>query len=111
MRIKVIKYELLENKPVVTFESSIGEGKANWKSDHTPIINHLYDVEFNINKPIEELEHDINPSNPISSMSIEGDYVLILGFVESIDFDQMIIYRLSIDCLIMIVLKKVKDYM
>lgn len=102
MKIKVVKSEQLESNTIITFETLIGEGKALWKSDHTPIINQRYDVEFNINKPIEDLEYDFKPNNPNASISNEDEFIQLLGFVESIDFDQMIIFRLSIDCLIMI---------
>ncbi|MES2824191.1 MAG: hypothetical protein V4732_11360 [Pseudomonadota bacterium] len=71
-------------------------------SESTPELNYIFDVEFNINLPLVKGKLAFhNNDNRFLFMSNDSD-VSLSGFVDSIDEDGMVSFRIGDDCLIMI---------
>ncbi len=86
----------------MSFTSSLGAGVSIWANKEVPTKNHQYDVEFDIDRSIDEVR-DMSVSNVGEYyFKREKNSLITNGRIESIEDDGMAFYRLSQDCLIMI---------
>ena len=108
MRITVTDFETIDGNLVVKFYSDVGGGVATWVCARQPVKNHEYDVEIDIEKPIDQVKIGNNEdecrhlSEGRHLMVFQNKSTLMYGMIESVEDDGMTYFRLAPDCLIMI---------
>jgi hypothetical protein len=102
VKITITDFETIDGKVVVNFSSNVGDGIATWISETKPVKNYQYDVEIDIEQPVDQLWNTGNENEGQYSIALEDNSTLMNGMIESVEEDGMAYFRLSQDCLIMI---------
>ena len=106
MRIKITKIKDSPEYRTVYFEHNYGiktaQGAGKWLSKKPPLLDCYYYIEINISQSLDQLlvfsekvEHDFN-------FQINENHVKMTGYVDSIDHDNMLYFRVADSCLIML---------
>lgn len=102
MKITVTDIKMSDDKTVVYFRSSLGNGMALWANSEAPAKTCQYDVEFDIEKSIDQIQMVRSDDDREYRLKLAGSSVIMNGTIESVEDDGMAYYRLSQDCIIMI---------
>lgn len=100
MKILVDNLKKDNDRNLVSFKSQVGKGMGIYETSHIELEKgRCYDAELDINIDFEWLVY--YPSNDIYELNVSDEYVMMSGSIEDIE-DDMVYFRLSQDCLIMI---------
>ena len=99
MKIEIIK---INNSNIVTFSSEMGYGKGVWIGDEQAIVNKKYNIEIDIDIIPKMETNTFRNSCEEKSIVFSDSKLSLKGFIESVDDDGILYFRLSDDCLIML---------
>ena len=79
---------------VVCFSTDFGSAKAFWDGEE-PLVNHVYQVEVDINNTLEWYRDVLPVENSKESIQLKNDLIFISGLIDSIDEDGYTVLRLG----------------
>lgn len=94
MRIQINEIIHENSNIIVAFSSRFGGAKAYWDGDE-PIADSEYQVEVDINNTLVWNKDVLRHENYKCSIQLKNDFILISGFIDSIDEDGYTVLRIG----------------
>lgn len=102
MKIKVTNIVEEGESKLTYFACKIGQGLSCWKGKHHLTVNDEYNIEFSIEENIKKGVNAFPSDSKEPFIRSDGNTILLNGYIDSIEEDDVAYFRLAEDCLIMV---------
>jgi hypothetical protein len=102
MRVTIMEVRTHCDRVEVAFQTSVGITSATWRGAKPPQTGVSLDAELDIDDTIEKGRSAHVADQAVFSLTQDDHRTVLIGYVESVDEDGMVYFRVAEDCLLMV---------